>query len=169
MKIPIVNEKDRVIGYKESNERNLLKEITRVSNLWIFDEKDRVLIAKRSKNKKALPNRWGTSVAGSVEKGETYESNIIKEAKEEIGLIISKSDLTLGPKERRTTQHAYFCQWFFLKIKSNTKFILQESEVDDIKWVLINDLTNFFHKEKENCIPNFNEAINIIKVYANKD
>ena len=55
----------------------------------------------------------------------------------------------MGPKERRTTQHAYFfLSVVFLKIKSNTKFILQESEVDDIKWVLINDLTNFFHKEK---------------------
>ena len=85
MKIPVVNQQDEIIGYKE---KSLITtdDIYRVSALWITDTTGRILLAKRAFTKSRHPGLWGPAVAGTVEEGETYESNIIKEAEEEIGL-----------------------------------------------------------------------------------
>lgn len=105
MKIPIVNEQDEIIGYKDRDLRDP-KEITRVSGLWVTDTAEKILLAQRSWKKKSDPGRWGPAVAGTVEEGETYESNIIKEAREEIGL--TNIVPIAGPKHRRSTSHEYF-------------------------------------------------------------
>ena len=79
MIIPIVNEQDEIIEYKDRNDRSP-EEITRITSLWLGNEKGEVLLAQRAFNKKTSPGLWGPAAAGSVEKGETYDSNIIKEA-----------------------------------------------------------------------------------------
>jgi len=86
MKIPIVNEKDEIVYYKEKHEL-LPTEINRDTGLFVLNEKNQILLAQRSSNKKMYPNLWSVAVAGTVEEGETYESNIIKEAQEELGLL----------------------------------------------------------------------------------
>ena len=53
-------------------------------------------------------------MSGLLEEGETYESNIIKEAKSEIGLTLTK--FTLGPKMRESDRHEFFAQYFFATI-----------------------------------------------------
>lgn len=167
MKIPIVNEQDEIIGHKDPDERDLMNEITRIMGVWILNENNKVLIAKRSKNKKSLPNLWSHSVAGSVEEGESYEFNALKEIGEELGVNIS--DLTPGPKHRMTTKHAYFCQWFIVKIPSNTKFILQESEVDEIKWISIKELKEWYKNNPSEFVPSFDRCLEVIENYANKN
>ena len=109
MRVPIVNEQDELIEYKDMNDRKE-DEIIRVAALWLINEKSEILLAQRSLNKKRDPGCWGPAVAGTVEEGETYESNIIKEAEEEIGLKDLKP--TLEIKNRRSSSHEYFGQWF---------------------------------------------------------
>ncbi len=92
MQIPIVNEQDEIIGYKDRKDRNLV-DITRVSALWITNEDGEILLAQRGLNKTHSPGLWGPAVAGTVEEGETYESNIIKEAEEEIGLVAREGEV----------------------------------------------------------------------------
>jgi isopentenyldiphosphate isomerase len=83
MHIPIVNEHDEIIGYKERND--ITKEdIYRVSTLLVMNEYDEILLTKRAATKKNNPNKRTLAVNGTVEKGETYEENIIHEAQEEI-------------------------------------------------------------------------------------
>lgn len=81
MRIPIVNEQDEIIGYKDRKDRNTV-DITRITGLWLWNEKGEVLLAQRALSKDINPGLWGPAVAGTVEEGETYESNIIKEAEE---------------------------------------------------------------------------------------
>lgn len=131
MKIPIVNEQDEIIGYKDRKDRNTI-DITRITGLWLWNEKGEVLLAQRAFSKSINPGLWGPAVAGTVEEGETYESNIIKEAEEEIELYGLKP--VLGPKLRRTTKHAYFVQWFTATINSDYPLVKQDSEVESIKW-----------------------------------
>ncbi|OGI73354.1 hypothetical protein A3E33_02000 [Candidatus Nomurabacteria bacterium RIFCSPHIGHO2_12_FULL_40_77] len=123
MRIPIVNEQDNLLYFKDKSERDKRKEITRSSSLIIFNEKGEVLLAKRSKNKKNSPNVWGPSAEGSLEEGDTYESNAIKEAEEEIGIKLD--NVIIGPKRRESDNyHEYFIQCFFATISSSTKFTL---------------------------------------------
>jgi len=167
MKIPIVDEQDNILYYKEPSDRDVHQEITRVAVLWVLNEKGEFLIAKRSKNKKHHPNIWGPSVAGSVEENETYQENIIKETKEEIGIEIK--EIVLGPKKRISSSHEYFCQYFFIKIPSETKFILQESEVDEVRWVSLEKLKDWYLRNPEEFIPTFYKNIDVLENYANQN
>ncbi len=83
VEIVLVNERDEVIGYRQRGNRSL--GFVRVSALWITNSKEETLIAQRAFTRSAA-GLWGPSAAGTLEKGETYLSNIIKEAEEEIGL-----------------------------------------------------------------------------------
>lgn len=160
-KIPIVNEKDRIIGYKDRKEVTN-KEINRVSALWITNSKSEILIAQRSKNKKHDPNKWGVAVAGTVEKGETYHQNIIKEAEEEIRL---KNIRPLkGPKVRISTSHEFFCQWYILKTDLPiSKFRIRKEEVQAIKWIKKGQLAKELQKNPNRFTASMNNYFKILK------
>lgn len=159
MRIPIVDENDNVITYKDRAER-LPSEITRVAALWVGNDKGEVLLAQRAFTKKDSPGLWGPAVAGSVEEGETYESNIIKEAEEEIGL--KNFELVLGPKIRRSGTHQYFAQVFFTIISKDYPLVKQDSEVEALRWFTkeefyktIKEKPEIFLKSTENYTDEF--------------
>ena len=157
MIIPIVNEQDELIEYKDFDERKS-NEICRVSALWVTNEKGEILLAKRASTKRRDPNLWGPAVAGTVEEGETYESNIIKEAAEEIGLInfIPK----IEHKVRRSTNHEYFNQWFSAEIPSDYPLERRVGEVDEIKWFSKEEILKLFSEKPEIFVPSFVLTIN---------
>jgi len=144
----IVDENDNFIKNKDryTLERG---DIIRISALWLENGKGEVLIAQRSIKKKHDPGLWGTAAAGTLEPGEAYEANIIKEAEEELGL----TGVKLEPHKH----------WFFMRPDNGTgrhvqtykavvdwpieKFKLQEDEVDEIKWISKAEL---FKDVKEN-------------------
>ncbi|MCX6741992.1 MAG: NUDIX domain-containing protein [Candidatus Pacearchaeota archaeon] len=132
MNVIIVNEKDEQIAVKER--KNVKTEdIYRVSALWIKNSKEEFLLAQRAFTKANNPGKWGPAVAGTVEEGETYNSNIVKEAEEELGLKDIKP--TKISKVRRRGEHNYFCQWFIFKTdKKIQDFKIQKEEVAEIKW-----------------------------------
>jgi 8-oxo-dGTP diphosphatase len=130
--IPIVNENDEIIGYKERS-GEILEGVYRVSALWIINSKDEILLARRALSKSNNPGKWGPAVAGTVEKGETYESNIIKEAEEELGLKDIK--IRKWKKIRVKGRYNFFCQYFISKIDKDAKdFDFDKREVMDVKW-----------------------------------
>jgi len=132
MKIIIVDEKDQEIGLKDRKNRDQ-KDIYRVAALWITNNQGEILLAQRAFNKKHHPGKWGPAVAGTIEAGETYESNIIKEAEEELGLKGIK--FQPGPKTRTVGEYNHFTQWFKLKLDQPIEaFTVNPDEVAEIKW-----------------------------------
>jgi isopentenyl-diphosphate delta-isomerase len=133
VKLPIVDEKDNIIDYKERNALDYQKDVYRVSALWIINSKGEILLAKRAATKTQDPNKWGPAVAGTVDKEESYEQNITKEAEEELGL--KDTEFQKGPKTRVKSKYNYFCQWFILKTgKDINEFRIEPDEVSEIKW-----------------------------------
>lgn len=128
----IVDQDDNEIGVKDRN--GVGNEIYRVAALWVTNPKGAILLAQRSFNKKNSPGRWGPAVAGTVEEGETYETNVIKEAEEEIGL----TDFTPRPlKKIRVNQEYgknYFCQYFEAVVdRPAESFAVQADEVEKVE------------------------------------
>ncbi|MDO8659891.1 MAG: NUDIX domain-containing protein [Candidatus Parcubacteria bacterium] len=152
MKIPIVNEKDEIIGYEDRDKRDP-KAICRITALWLTDSDGNILFAQRAFNKKMSPGLWGPAVAGTVEEGETYESNIIKEAKEEIGLVGFKP--ILGPKIRRSTNHEAFAQWFTTVVDHDYPFIKQDEEVANLKWFYRDEFLKLLEEKPEMFLADF--------------
>ena len=85
--LDLVNEKDEVIGKEDrdiiykKNYRNF-----RVINIMIFTSDNKIIVPKRSSNRRVFPNCYDCSVGGHVSSGETYEEAAYRELKEELGI-----------------------------------------------------------------------------------
>lgn len=55
-----------------------------VALLWLVNENDEVLIARRAANMDTDADVWGLSVSCTVEPNETYKEAILRETKEEL-------------------------------------------------------------------------------------
>jgi len=85
--LDLVNEKDEVIG-KEDRDiiyKNNWKNF-RVINIMIFTSDNKILVPKRSSNRRLFPNCYDCSVGGHVSSGESYEEAAYRELKEELGI-----------------------------------------------------------------------------------
>ena len=132
-KIICVDEDDNVIGYETRDNVDAKGLRYRVSALWITNSKGDVLLARRALTESHHPGRWGPAAAGTVDEGETYAENMVKEAWEELGL----KDVVLekGPKIKCDGKHKFFTQWFTCTLdKPLTFFKFQKEEVDQIEW-----------------------------------
>lgn len=96
--ILIVDSQDKMIGQKPRSEIKK-EDIYRVSSLWVFNKNKDLLVAQRPMWKSHGPGRWTESVVGTVAAGETYESNLVKEASEEIGIQVDIGELEFIAKE----------------------------------------------------------------------
>ena len=168
MRIPIINEQDEVIGYKDDRDHdyNPVRDIARTSALWLINEFGEALISKRSITKRFHPGLWGASVTGRIEGDETYEATIIREAKEE--LEIDLENINPWYKEFVQEEHTFWVQHFFATIPKSTKFTLQTSEVDEVKWISLQNLEHWFNKSPSDFSPPFKYSIRVIKNHANK-
>ena len=142
MRIPIVDENDKIIEIKDRNKVNYNKDIYRVSALWITNSKGKILLARRAFTKKQNPGKWGPAAAGTIEEGETYKNNIVKEAEEELGLKNIKPKK--GFKELVKGRYKHFTQWFYFKLDMDIdEFDYNKDEVVEIGWFTKKEVVNF--------------------------
>lgn len=154
--IPIVNERDEIIGHKKRSDINYAKDIFRTASLWITDAEGRILLAQRSSDKKVDPDKWAEAVGGTVEADDSYETTIYREAQEELGIIGEKFER--GPKQFVDTPFArYFIQWYIITLDWPLEdFHPQTSELQAIGWWSKDQLRNIHERIEEG---QFTEAI----------
>lgn len=173
MKIPIVNEQDEVIAYKEREETNR-EDIRRIVSLVVFNQNKEVLIAKRHKDKLIDPNVWGPSVAGTVDEGFDYDETVVKEAEEEIGLT-NVAPIFLSKIYYENEKSRRWCSRYYLVINSdNVELKKQDSEVSELKWISLENLEKWFDKNPEEFILSFSGSLQNMKdiykiIYENKN
>nr|WP_321412361.1 NUDIX domain-containing protein [uncultured Allomuricauda sp.] len=111
-------------------------------HIWLYTSDGRVLIQQRSKNKATHPSLWDVSVAGHVSAGENIVDAAIREVAEEVGLMVSESELepldtfkAIHKISKDFTDaelhHIFLCK---LRVPLN-QLNKQESEVDDLALV----------------------------------
>ena len=152
-KVIIVNEQDEIVGYKTREELNAgdLDKIYRVTALWLTNSKGEILLAQRKLTKKHDPGKWGPAAAGTLEEGDTYDSNIVNEIWEELGLKDLK--LTKATKYRVSDYYNYFGQWYTATIdKPAGDFIIQEEEVEQVKWFTREELAQELKNNPQNYL-----------------
>ena len=105
-----------------------------------------MLLQKRSSKKKLWPNMWDITAGGHVLAGEFGFEAIIRECKEEIGIELTKNDLTFLGSTKSTNikgeiVNNQFNEFYIAnKEIDETKLKLQEEEVSEIKWVNTEDI-----------------------------
>ena len=162
----IVDENDEIIGHKNRSEI-VSGDIYRATGLWIENSAGEVLLGQRSLAKKNEPGKWGPAVSGTVEKGETYESNIAKEAQEEIGLI--GCEFQKVEKMRISEKRNYFAQWFFVKVdRKIEEFVLEDGAFEQIKWFKSKELKSALEAAPENFVPGLKTKMKLLQDFLNK-
>ena len=101
------------------------------AEVWIVNNENKILIQKRSKQKRLDPNVWAMT-GGSVILGEKSNETIVREAKEELDIDININELKLVTKFKTGTVwvDSYLVKHDYDISKMNFK----EDEVADAKW-----------------------------------
>jgi isopentenyldiphosphate isomerase len=169
----VVDEFDNIIGAKFRHEIGR-DEIYRVASVWVVTPNGqgyKVLIAQRKLTKKHDPGKWGPSVAGTVDEGETYEINAVKELGEEVGLL----DVVLMPMDSESKFHDGACKYFLERFIAmgdwrESDFVKQDSEVEDLKLIDIDELIVDVRQNPEKFLTGFLDSVLELKQFleANK-
>ncbi len=161
-KIVIVDDNDQILGTKERTEVDYENDIYRSAALWIQNSNNEVLVAQRKLTKRQDPGKWGPSVSGTVDNGEDYDSNIYKEAGEEVGLkgyTFKKLE-----KVRYYEPHPQFAQWYKVVVDEPLEYFTpQPEEVERLEWVTLDDLIQDVKENPEKYIASMDSAVVLLE------
>lgn len=118
----------------------------RSAHLWLVDQgRTRVLLQRRHPGKQTDPHRWDIAVAGHLSAGQTPLEALVREAFEELGLVLDPESLTFldaQPKQYdepgfhdREWQHLFAGFW----AGDPSTLVLQPEEVVDVRWMGLED------------------------------
>jgi len=122
------------------------KKIHRAVDTLLTNDKNQVLMQKRSKYKDTNPGYWATSASGHVTYGQSYEEAAIRETKEELG--ISLKDLTFLKEIFFESDLEKEIIKIYRANYQGEKIIADENEVEETRWVDIKNLKKFSQKNK---------------------
>lgn len=115
-------------------------------HIWIVNDKNEVLLQKRSPNKDSNPNMWDISSAGHLSAGDESLPGAIREIKEELGVDITPEQLHLIGTRRKASKYTAtfinneFNDVYLLRLSLDlNKIILQEEEVSAVKYVPLDE------------------------------
>ena len=116
------------------------------ADVWIINSENKILIQKRSPQKRLQSNVWSMTVGGSVMVGENSLQTIVREAKEELNIDINQENLRLIRKFKTGN---VWIDTYVLKYNYDISEIrFKEDEVSDAKWATweeIDDLVKNGH------------------------
>lgn len=163
-KIIVVNEQDKPADLKSFDELHY-EDIYRVSALWLTDKNTGdCLVTQRKWNKQHDPGKWMAAASGTVDEGESYRENMVKEIEEEIGL--ANLALTEGPKKYVDDgKHKFFVQWFTAQVdKDKVTIIIQEEEVEAYAWIAKEKLLKDVATTPNKYVPSMQSTLKILGV-----
>lgn len=122
----------------------------RCAHVWIAHRDGRLLLQRRALVKENWPGLWDISVAGHVDAGESAVEAAIREAHEELGLVVEPAELThIG-----TLTYSVVLRDDYIENEVHEVFILRRNvelaalvldpaEVMDATWVAFDDLDRY--------------------------
>ena len=155
-RVVVVDREDNIIG-DVARSQVAPETYYRISSLIVFNEKGYVLLGKRAATKAKNPDKWSPLVNGTNATGETYESNIEKEAMEEIGYSLNKywTIETIRVEENFN----YFVRYFGTIITDTSNLVLDPNEISEMKWFTVSELEEELNRNAESFVPKFKEYI----------
>lgn len=164
-KVIVVDEQDNEIGLATYSERNF-PVIYRVTALFLTDTMgEYCLITQRKIDADHNdPGKWMMAASGTVEEGETYDSNVVTEAEEELGLM----GLEFEKKEKVFVddgKYRFFVQFFAAKTDMETAAItIEEDYVETYRWIRIDELLRWVNSNPRDFVPSIKSSLEAVGV-----
>lgn len=129
----------RGVGFLKPGEYHL------VVHIWVISSDGKVLIQKRSQNKKLMPGEWAAT-GGAAISGETSFQAANRELFEELG--IRSTPETLKKLLRLKRRNSLLDVWTITCDTPVNELKLQETEVAAARWVTISELKDMIKQGK---------------------
>ena len=149
----VVDRSDTVIGRASREEVHRNGLLHRSAHLLVFDGSGRVLLQKRSEGKDRFPGRWDSSVSGHVDSGEGYDQCIVREAMEEIGILLEATPerlFKIDACEETDQEFSWVYRTYF-----EGPFAPNEEEISEIGWFTADEAHQLVKTNPENVSPSF--------------
>ncbi len=141
-KVVIVDLHNRVLYSTTREKMRRERLIHRATYILIVNSKGEILIQKRSKTKDIYPGLWEIAAGGVVNDAETYAEAAVREVEEETGIkganLKEHFDFYFEDDTNRVWGKVFSC-------KFDGKIISQKEEVEEIKFVTLNELFTKFN------------------------
>ena len=146
--VQVVDEMDNIIWYKSRKDLTD-NDVWRIIVVNIYDETwEYILVQERSKLKKLDAWLWSLAVAWTLDKDDTYESCAIREIEEEIW-VVCKDIKELSKVFYKSSLWYRQCVIYNAYISIDTNIIIQEEEVEQVKWVWWKELKRWVNSNPE--------------------
>ena len=113
------------------------------SDLWPINSENKILIQKRSSQKRLEPNVWAMT-GGSVIVGENSKQTIIRESKEELDINVNCDDLKLITRFK--TGNVWIDTYIIKKDYDISEMKFKEDEVSEVKWASFEEIDDLVNK-----------------------
>lgn len=133
-------------------------------HIWIVNDKNEVLLQKRSQNKDSHPNMWDISSAGHLSAGDESIFGAIREIKEELGIDVLPKQLKLiGSRKKKGNYQSAFINSEFsdiylirspIRIDEITP---QPEEVSDVKYISLDTFRHMIKTKDETLLMHIEE------------
>ena len=125
-RVTIVDRQNRETGVVTRSEMRRLHLIHRAAYILLFNDKDGLLLQKRTATKDIYPGRYDIAAGGVVLAGETYELSAERELREELGIegvpLTRHFDHFYSDADNQVWGRIFSC-------RHEGPFVLQEDEV----------------------------------------
>jgi len=123
---------------------------------FIVNDKNEILLQRRSSNKKQWPNKWDVTIGGHVLMGEFGREALIRETKEELGIDIDDCDIkylvgstSIDTHKDIVNKHFNEC-YIITKDIDLSKIKLQKEEVSEVRFFTIEEIMEMVHDNYKN-------------------
>lgn len=130
--LDVVNEQDEVVGTATRRDVHDKFLIHRGIEVWLYDDKNRLLLQQRSAKKRQNPLNWTRSVGGHVTAGMHPDDAATKELEEELGFVVP---LTFVRKQFSKTKRSMRFRYVYVGKYQGQEIKINPDEVEQVKFV----------------------------------
>jgi len=165
-----VDEADEIIGYGEKLDTHVREQLHRAFSIFIVDRKtNRILIQRRAMGKYHSGGKWSNACCSHPRKGEGIEEALQSRLNEELGLNTAGPFYDMG----KFTYYAPFeglaeheiDRVFVYEIPEDLvdQIELNPEEAEDMKWLTLPEIDDWYGKEPEVFSAWFKEALELAR------